>query len=57
MKESRDPPRITGEAGLKNLADFTRRILAVPKAAISERMKEPIYKPRKRRLRRRRVPK
>jgi hypothetical protein len=46
MKES-EPARIPGKEGLEKLVQFTRRILAVPKEEISEKVKEPIYKRRK----------
>jgi hypothetical protein len=57
MKESGDPLRVHGKQGLDKLAAFTRRILAVPKSAIADKMKEPINRPRKRKRRRRSVPK
>jgi hypothetical protein len=38
---------------MQRLRDFTRRILAVPKEEIAEKLKEPIYSPRKRKRRRR----
>lgn len=51
MKESSERPRVQGDEGLQKLRDFTRRILAVPKSEIAEKLEEPIYKPRKRKRR------
>jgi hypothetical protein len=52
--EGKDKPdRVPGREGLEKLASFTRRILAVPKSEIAGSLKEPIYKPRKAKTRRR----
>ena len=55
--KTRDPARIPGPEGLERLVEATRQILAVPKSAIADKMKEPIYGKRKARRRGRRVPK
>jgi hypothetical protein len=52
----KDSERIPGPAALDRLREATRQVLAVPKSAIAEKMKEPIYARRQKR-RRRRVPK
>lgn len=55
----KDSERIPGPVGLERLASFTRRVLAVPKSEIAEKVKEPIYgrrKPKRKRSRRK-VPK
>jgi hypothetical protein len=58
MKTRDDSSRsriVSGPEGLDRLRDATRQILAVPKSAIADKMKEPIYARRQRR--RRRLPK
>ena len=54
MKRTDDPCRVSGPEGLERLKDFTRRLLAVPKSEIAEKLKEPI-RPRKRGRRKRKT--
>ena len=47
MKEPR--PKVDGNQGIERLKDFTRRILAVPKEEIADKLREPVRPRRKRR--------
>jgi hypothetical protein len=49
MKSADDEPeRIPGPQGLENLKAFARHIFTMPKSAIAEKLRKPIYRPRKR---------
>lgn len=52
----KEPTRVSGKPALEKLTEFTRRIFAVPKEEITEKVQEPIYRPRKRKRRNRAIP-